>query len=61
MFKINIINYKTKDPTIVFLFAPAIFSKSSATSNIFVFENLFVCQMGLEKDNICWSKLFTFC
>lgn len=60
MLKITIIDCKTKSLIIAFLFASAIFNKSFTANNISVFENLFICQMSLEKNNTYWSKLLIF-
>lgn len=45
----NIINYKKEGATKAYAFAPSMFSKSSITGNIFVFEDLNVIQMGINK------------
>lgn len=39
--KIDIINYKTKDLIVAFLFALSIVNKSTTLGNISIFENLF--------------------
>lgn len=46
---INRINYKIEGCTETYAFALSMFSKSSIASNIIVFEDMAIVQMGIEK------------
>lgn len=46
---LNIINCKKEGATKAYAFAPSMFSESSTTGNISVFEDLNVIQMGIDK------------
>ena len=50
MLKIEIIDCKTEGPTLAYLFALAMISKSTTAGNISIFEYLNINQLGLEKD-----------
>lgn len=52
MQKTTIINCKLEKGTLAYIFANLIYSKSSTTYNIKVFDNLALKQMGLEKKNM---------
>lgn len=64
---LNIINCKKEGATKAYTFAPSIFSESSTKSNISVFEDLNIIQMGIDKTDpqcnnwliIWWSDLKT--
>lgn len=59
MLKVNVIDCKTKDLTVIYLFTLAKMSKNIITGNISVFEELNVNQLGLFKENHQFKKLFT--
>ena len=49
--QINIINYKTKGPTMAYLFATLVSNKSTTTGNISVFEDLVIDKFELKKED----------
>lgn len=58
MLKIDIIDCDIENITKTYLFALFIANKSITKSNISVFEDLFIGQLGLNKDNSCFEELF---
>lgn len=46
---ISLINCKTKRKTKTYIFIPSIFNKSSFASNLSVFKNFNILQMGINK------------
>lgn len=57
MLKVNIIDYKTKDAILAYLFAPVIANKSRTARNIRVFKDLNIIQLGLAKDDSGFNKI----
>lgn len=58
MLKLDIINYKTKNQAIIYLFAPAISSKNTIIGNINVFEALNINKLDLSQENLQFKELF---
>lgn len=56
---LNLIDCRKEGCTEAFAYAPSIFNKSSTASNIGVFEDLNVRQMGVEKDDPRWADWLT--
>lgn len=50
---INLINCKKNETTKAFAFLPSMFSESSIISNLSVFEDFNVKQMGMDKTDPC--------
>lgn len=59
MSKVDIINCKTKDLTIIYLFTLAIASKSITIDNITIFKRLNINQLDLLKEDLEFEELFT--
>lgn len=57
--KNNVIDGNAEGPTVAFPFAPAMFSEASAASNMSVFGDLVVRQVGLKKEDLCLLELLT--
>lgn len=57
--KVEIIDCKTKNPTLTYLFIFAMVSKSTIAGNISAFKELNINQFGLEKDTQRFDKLLT--
>lgn len=58
MLKLDIIDYKTKNQAIIYLFAPAMGSKNTITGNINVFEALNINKLDLSQENLQFKELF---
>ena len=56
---LNCINCRVEGKTKAYAFAPFMFSKSSLTGNISVFEDLNIVQMGIDKTDARWSDWLT--
>ena len=57
--KIDVINCKTEGSTVTYSFVAAMTSESNIASNINVFEELIVNQLGLSKEDPRFGKLLT--
>lgn len=60
IFKIDIINYKTKGVIEKYSFVPSMSNKSSNASNINVFKYSNIWQLGLDKNNPYYNEPPTF-
>lgn len=58
MFKVDIINYKIKSSTVVFLFVPLMSNKNTTIENISIFKDLNIYQLKLTKENPQFNELF---
>ena len=56
---LNCIDYRAEKKTKAYVFALSIFSESSLTGNISVFEDLNVIQMGIKRTDAYWSNWLT--
>lgn len=56
---VDVIDCKLEKATKAYLFTPFMSSKSTTAGNINVFEDLNIDQLGLKKENLCWSELLT--
>lgn len=53
--KINVIDCKTEGKAEAYAFVPSMFSQSSLSGNILMFEDLNVIQMSINKTNSQWD------
>lgn len=56
---LNCIDCKVEGKIEVHVFTPSMFSKSLLSSNISVFEDFNIGQMGIKKTNAYWSDCLT--